>query len=236
MPKYNELIINGRSTGDLPFFCGVVENSAPTRAEKKNKYYELDMVNGAVVQTIDAWSTIPKSFLFYLYDVTKADVRKLKEFIGFSGWFTSADDPDIRHIFINATLDSEPLDEFNGYTVTVNFTCEPFEYETEKEKSLGSSIVNHTNAPMYPRITITGSTTSSTFLQIGTQRMTFPTGINGKAIIECKHGIQDVVNGSGTKMNSKVRGPFFEIFPGTHPVTKGTGITAVSILERWGWI
>lgn len=236
MPKLNELIINGRSTSDLPFFCAVEENSAPTRASKKNKYHDLDMVNGAVVQTINAWSPIPKTFQFYLKEVTKSDVRKLKEFIGFSGWLTSADDPDIRHVFIDASFDSEPLDEFNGYTVTVTFTCEPFEYEPESETTLGSSVVNHTNAPMYPKVTITAATTSSTYLEIGSERMTFPNGFNGTITIECKHGIQDVKNSLGASINNQVRGPFFEILPGTHTVTKGTGITTVKILNRWGWL
>lgn len=236
MPKLNELIINGRSTSDLPFFCAVEENPAPTRANKKNKYHELDMVNGAAVQTINAWSTIQKSFRFYLHNITKADVRKLKAFIGYSGWFTPADDPGIRHVFINTSFDAEPLDEFNGYTITVIFTCEPFEYEPETEINLGSSIVNHTNAPMYPKITITGATTASTFLQIGSERMTFPNGFNGTITIECKHGIQDVKNSLGASINNQVRGPFFEILPGTHSVTKGTGITTVKILNRWGWL
>lgn len=236
MPKYNELIINGRSTGDLPFFCGVEENSAPTRAAKKNKYHDLDMVNGLVTQTIDAWNSIEKNYTFYLHEVTKTDLRTFKAFIGYSGWLTPYDDPEIHYIFSNATISSEPLDAFNGYTVNVTFTCEPFEYESEKVVTLGSSITNHTTAPMYPKIVITVNTTSNTFLQIGSQRITFPSGIDTSVTIECKHGLQDVLDKSGNKMNSKVRGPFFEIVPGTHTVTKGTGITKVEITERWGWL
>lgn len=236
MPKVNELIINGRSTSDLPFFCAVEENSAPTRASKKNRLHELDMVNGAVVQTINAWSTVSKKYQFYLHDATKSDVRNLKAFVGYSGWFTPADDPGIRYIYMDTAFSSEPLDEFNGYTITVTFTCEPFEYEPESETTLGGSLVNHTNAPMYPKITITAATTSSTYLQIGSERMTFLNGINGTITIECKHGIQDVKNNLGASINNQVRGPFFEILPGTHSVTKGTGITTVKILNRWGWL
>lgn len=236
MPQYNELIINGRSTGDLPFFCAVEENSAPTRAEKKNKYHDLDMVNGLAVQTIEAWLPVSKIYRFYLHDATKADVRKLKSFIGYAGWFTPFDDPNIHYNFVNAIFESEPLDEFNGYTITATFTCEPFEYEPERTSTLGSSIKNHTTAPMYPKIVIAGMIATSTFLQIGNQRMTFPSGIDTKVTIECKHGLQNVLDKTGNKMNSKVRGPFFEITPGEHAVTKGTGITKVEITERWGWL
>lgn len=236
MPEHNALIINGRSTGDLPFFCGVEENSSPTRAEKKNKYHDLDMVNGVAVQTIEAWSPVPKTYQFYLHDATKSDVRKLKAFIGYNGWFTPFDDPDIRYVFVNAVFSSEPLDEFNGYTVTVTFTCEPFEYEPEKVSALGSSITNHTTAPMYPKIVIAGMVATSTFLQIGSQRMTFPNGIDTSVTIECKHGLQNVFDKTGNKINSKVRGPFFEIPPGIHSVTKGSGITNIQITERWGWL
>lgn len=236
MPEYNELIVNGRSTGDLPFFCGVEENSAPTRAEKKNKYHDLDMLNSVAVQTIEAWSSVSKTYQFYIHDATKADVRKLKAFIGYSGWFTPFDDPEIHYVFVNAVFSSEPLDEFNGYTVTATFTCEPFEYEAEKVSTLGSSITNHTTAPMYPKVVITGNVATSTFLQIGSQRMTFPSGVDTKVTIECKHGLQNVFDKSGNAINSKVRGPFFEIEPGTNVVTKGTGITSIQITERWGWL
>lgn len=236
MPKFNELIVNGRSTGDLPFFCGVTENSSPTRARNKNKYSDLEMVNGVVVQTIDAWEPIDKSYIFYLYDVSKSDIRVFKSFIGYSGWFTPFDDPDIHYNFVDAVFESEPLDEFNGYTITVTFTCEPFEYESEKVTNLSNSIKNHTTAPMYPKLVIKAKTTSSTFLQIGDQRMTFPNGIDTSVTVECKQGLQNVLDKTGNKMNSKVRGPFFEITPGEHAVTKGTGITKVEITERWGWL
>ncbi|UJF15057.1 hypothetical protein LZ578_08595 [Jeotgalibaca sp. MA1X17-3] len=235
MPKYNELIINGRSTGDLPFFCGVEENSAPTRAEKKNKYYDLEMANGVAIQTVEAWKAVTKAYRFYLHEATKNDVRKLKAFIGYTGWFTPSDDPDIRYIFVNALFDSEPLDEFNGYTVTVTFTCEPFEYESETTGVLGNSIVNHTNAPMYPKLTLTGNANSSLFVQIGNQKMTFTKGIMGTVTVECKHGLQDVQTGAGKSINSQVRGPFFEVVPGEHAVSKSPGITNIQILNRWGW-
>lgn len=235
MPEYNELIINGRSTSDLPFFCGVEENSAPTRAEKKNKYYDLEMANGVAVQTVEAWKAVTKAYRFYLHEATKNDVRKLKAFIGYTGWFTPSDDPDIRYIFVNALFESEPLDEFNGYTVTVIFTCEPFEYEPETVSALGATIKNETNAPMYPKITITANTGSSLFLKIGSQTMTFTKGIIGTVIIECKHGMQDIKDSSGKRINSQVRGPFFEILPGSHTVTKSPAITNIQILKRWGW-
>lgn len=236
MPERNALIVNGKSTADLPFFCGVRENSPPARAEKKDQLYDLDMVNGNVVQTIDAWKPVTKQYLFYLHDVTKSQFRAFKAFIGWTGWFSPSDDPGMRYVYQKAVLESSPVDEFDGYEVAVTFTCEPFEYEEERTEELGSSIENHTNAPMYPRLIITGDTTSSTFLQIGEERMTFTNGIRNFVTIECKHGLQDVKDSNGLSINSQVRGPFFEIVPGEHAVTKGTGITSVQMTKRWGWL
>lgn len=235
MVELNALIINGESTADLPFFCGVTDNSPPARAIKKNKIYELEHVNGAVVQSINAYGLVEKTYNFYLHDVTVANVRRFKSFIGYSGWFTPSDDLGIRYKFINAVPTVEPLDMTDGYRVSVVFTCEPFAYENESVGVLGASIVNHTNAPMYPLIKLTGTTGANTFLQIGNQRMTFTSGINGVVFVECKHGFQDVYT-STSSINNQIRGPFFEIEPGTHSVTKGTGITAVEITKRWGWL
>ena len=85
MLVYNSLIINGKSTADFPFFVGVIENSPPTKASKKNKLFEHEHANGIQVREVDAYESITKRYKFYLHDVTKAQIRQFKTFIGYRG-------------------------------------------------------------------------------------------------------------------------------------------------------
>lgn len=234
MLKTNEFICNGKRLTDLPFYVVCEVLAPPTRSDKKNILTELPFVNGVVVQDVDAYSTVPKEYAFYLHDVTSADVRKFKAFFPDRGEFTPYDEPDLRFIYESVHLSFSVLDNVGGYEVTATFTCQPFAYEEEKTMTLGSTITNHTNAPMHPKLKITGKTGSETYLKIGEQVMRFKE-IQDVIYIECKHRHQDAYSSGGRKVNNEVKGDFFEIPVGIHRVEKGQGISSVEITTRWCW-
>lgn len=236
MIKLDSITINGKSSADFPFYVAVEEVPGISMPTKKDKIYQHEHMSGAVKQTINAWEALPLEFIFYLYDVTRSELREFKRWFKSEGTITRYDDPDMHYEYLSVSVESKPLDQVGGYEVTATFLCQPFEYEREKELDLESTLVNHTTAPMYPRLTIKGNTTSESYIRIGNQTMYFKKGIKEGLIIECKHGYQNVFNLNGTIINNQVKGNFFEVMPGTHPVTKGTGITEVKILTRWGWL
>lgn len=228
--------MNGKSSADFPFFVAVEEVPGLTMATKKDKVYRHDHMSGAVKQSINAWDPIQLEFIFYLHDVNRRQLRDFKGWIKPEGTLTRYDDPDMHYEYISVDVVSKPLDEVFGYEVTATFLCQPFEYEKETEVMVGSSITNSTTAPMYPKLTIKGNTSSESYIRIGNQSMYFKEGIVEGLIIECKHGYQNVMNLNGTILNHQVKGDFFEIMPGPNPVTKGPGISEVKMLTRWGWL
>lgn len=239
--EHNHLIINGRSSADLPFLIAVEKNSAPVKARKKNIYNELDSVSGLVVQTIDAWEPVERNYTFYLYDVTLSDVRLFKQFVGQSGQITPYNDQEMHYNYYSSEIDFETMDEddafHQNYQGTISFICEPFEYEEEQTVTVGSTIVNHTSGPMFPRLTVYGNTNARQTLTIGDQTMIFKRGVNPSITVECKFGEQNAYNQYGNLINSDIIGDFFVIPPdSTVKVTKTAGITKIDMLARWGWL
>lgn len=235
MVRYNALTINGWSTADLPFYVAVIEMPGLTMARKKDKHYNQSFSNSVTTQSVDAWETVEQMFVFYLHDADRYNLREFKALFKNQGEFMRYDD-DLMTKYVSLELTSSPMDEYNGYQVDVTFVCEPFEYEPEYEIQLGDSLLNRTSAPMYPRITCDINSTEQTYLTIGPQTMYFNLESVETVVIECKHGYQDVTNTYGAKLNSEVRGGFFEIKPGQHGVEMGPGITNVKMLTRWGWL
>ena len=234
MLKINYLIINGSSTQGLPFYVEVEELSAPNKSKKKNKFFETQHANGLIVQEIDAYEPIEKPYKLYLHGVDEKGLRQFKSFITDRGTFTPSNENDLTYYFEDVEMEIKPIDAVGGYEVEVNFICQPFGFEKEITEPLGNTIVNHTNAPMYPRIKITGLSANQTYLKIGNQTMYFKE-IQDVIYLECKHGFQDAWSSGGRKVNHEVKGDFFEIQPGTHSVTIGPGISSVEITKRWGW-
>ena len=235
MVHLNNQLINGWSTADLPFYCAVLEMPGITHAEKKDKHYEADFANGVTVQRVNAWRPKEKVFRYYLHDVTHQDLRQFVQVIGNEGNFKRFDDDLITRYF-KTMIDSTAIDEFSGYEVDVTYICEPFDYEEEYEIELTGTLINSTSAPMYPRIRFTITNTEPSFITIGNQTMYFKEGLNDEVIIECKHGLQDVTNELGDKLNGSTRGAFFEVEPGKHEIEIGPGISNARILLRWGWL
>lgn len=238
--EYNHLIINGRSSADLPFLVAVETNAAPVKAKKKNIHNELEHVNGLVVQTIDAWEAIEKKYTFYLYDVSMRDMRLFKKFLGNTGEFTPYNDPDIHFNFYAVEFVSETQDLLDGYhdnyKIEVTFLCEPFEYEKERWVTNLQSLSNFTNAPMWPRLKLYGNTSGRQSLTIGNQTISLTEGIKEFVEIECKHGHQTITDNFGYEINRQMVGPFFTIpIERDIRVIKTSGITRVDMLQRWGW-
>lgn len=233
MLKDNKLIINGHSTAEFPFLVAVEENPEPTLAKKKNKLFESDHLSGYMTRKVNAYESVVKEFKIYLYNVTAEQIRQFKLFIYDEGWFQSADD-NLKYYYDSVDFESSVLDETDGYLINLRFRCQPFGYETERRNTLGVSLNNHTNAPMYPRLefNVTGN---RAYLQMGDIRMDFLDLQGQRVTVECAHGKQDVTVTGGRKVNANTRGNFFVVKPRQNVVIEKSNVSNVTITERWCW-
>ncbi|WP_303764816.1 hypothetical protein [Abiotrophia defectiva] len=234
----NALIINGKSTADLPFLVAVEENDAVRYAKRKDKVFEEERVTGYLKQSIEAYEGIKKSYKLWCKTDSKKELRKLKAMLSEEGWFTPSDEPDLRYYYISLDTEWEVLDEVMGYPVTLVFYCQPFGMETPQVQTItnGQKLTNYTNAPMFPLIKVTGKSTVETFVQIGEQKMYLKELQEGQQVfIECTPGKQDAYTNGKQLLNERVRGNFFIVHPGDHIVNFGEGITNLEITCRWGW-
>lgn len=227
------MIINGKSTYNLPFYCVVEELDPPQKAKRKDKLFETEHGTGYMKQTVDAYEPVERKYMFYLHNVQWGDIQMFKDFIADSGWFIPFNEK-YRYDYLKSELEFAKLDAVNGYEVDVTFYCQPFAYEDEVSKKLGTKLYNETNAPMQPKFEIRGTSGQPSYLKIGEQTMHFKS-LPGVIYIECKHGHQDAWSSGGRKVNNLIKGDFFEVPPGVHEVEKGQGITEVTITERRAW-
>ncbi|MFN0602708.1 hypothetical protein [Facklamia hominis] len=238
MIKLNSLILNGESSADFPFLVAVEEVPGIVRANKKDKIFKTDYASGAMKQSVDAYDTIDLQFVFYIHDVNRNQLRQFKSWFKDGGTLTRYDDPNMHYNYLSVEVESKPLDEVYGYEVTAIFLCEPFEYEEEQTLDITNlkSITNHTNAVMYPKITLTAESSQPMSLVVGQYHMYFHKGLRGEYELECKHGLQNLINKkNGELANDLVKGRFIEVVPGENTISKTEGFTSIKMLCRWGW-
>ena len=236
--KVNQLTVNDKSTGDFDFPIFVEKNDGFRVPKKKNLLYESDRATGAKKLPVNAWPPIPKTYVLYCPTATLQDLRGIKLWASDDGKLIAADEPDVFYEIIDVDFEHSPLDDIAGYRIVVTFVVQPFGYELGQQTKTyqnGDTITNHTNAPMYPRITVYGEANDTTLLTIGDQTVALKR-IQNKLVIENKPLEQNVFTGSGDFANSWMRGGFFEI-PANTTVTVSfdEAISKIDVLERWGW-
>lgn len=235
--EINALVVAGQSTADLPFKVYVEANDGFRAPKKKNRLIETDYMTGALKEEIKAWSVIEKSYVLYCPFASLKELRQLKLWAKDHGKLTPADEPDVYYEILDVELGHARVDEISGYRVEVTFYCEPFGYEREwstRSYQSGQQLINETNAPMFPRITAYGNTSSEAMVRIGQQRLYFER-VHTKVDVECKPGQQDVFNQNGSVSNGLMRGEFFEVMPGSNEIEL-SGISRIVVLERWAWV
>lgn len=235
----DELIVNGRSSVDFDFPIFVEQNDGFRFPKKKNKLIETEYSTGAIKDTVNAWPPIPKEYLLHCPTATLKDMRKIKLWAEDNGRLIAADEPDVFYEILDVEIPHSPIADTHGYQINIIFTVQPFGFELNPQVRTyqnGSTIVNHTNAPMYPRIDVYGNHNEQTSIQIGQQTI-YLRRLQTKNTIECKYLEQNIFDQYGVPINSTMRGDFFEIHKNSsHVITLGTGIERIELLERWGWL
>lgn len=239
MITMNELIVNGKSTADFSFDVYVTKNAGYNYARKKNVLTETLYGTGAIKNEINAYPPIEKTYTIHCPFATLQDMREITTWASDSGTLIPSDEPDVYYEILDVYITDARIHEVTGYLIDVIFTTMPFGYElNEQVRSLtnGDILVNHTNAPMYPRIDVFGTSASEVSIQIGSQVVKLRE-LNQKATIESKPLHQTVLDNTGREKNSIMNGDFFEIKKGsTNIVTLSSGITRIEMTTRWAWL
>lgn len=239
MTRINELIINGKSTADFPFDVYVTKNAGYNYAKKKNVLFENTYGTGAIKNENNAYPPIDKPYTLYFPYATLQDMREVTRWISDSGTLIASDESDVFYEILDVNVADTPLHEVTGYQVELVFTTMPFGYEhngSVKQFLDGETLINSTNAPMYPRVDVYGTSASEQSVQIGNQVVKIRT-LNEKVTIECKPLEQTVLDNNGKELNSVMSGDFFEIQKETtNQITLSSGISRIEITERWAWL
>lgn len=238
MITLNELIVNGKSTADFSFDVYVTRNAGYNYAKKKNVLFESTYGTGASKNEINAYPPIEKTYTIHCPFATLQDMREITTWASDSGTLIPSDEPDVFYEILDVNVTDARIHEVTGYLIDVIFTTMPFGYELyEQVRSLksGDTIINHTNAPMYPRIEVYGTSATEQSIQIGGQVVKIRT-LNQKLTIESKPLSQTVLDNTGRELNSVMSGDFFEIPKGsTNQITLSSGISRIEMTERWAW-
>ena len=239
MVKINELIVNGKSTSQFPFPVFVEENDGFRLPKKKNSIIETKYTTGGIKETVNAWPPIEKSYVIYCPTATLKDLRQVKLWAKDYGKLVASDDPDVYYEILDTDLSHSKLEPVSGYRIALTFTVQPFGFEHKVKTNTynsGQVLVNATNAPMYPRVVINGTSNKQTSIAIGKQKI-YIANIQGKITIECKFLEQNVFDHNNARANHVMRGDFFEILPDSkNNIQLGPGINSIDILERWCWL
>lgn len=239
MARDNALSIDGVSTNDFDFKVHVLSNDGFRFPEKKNRLVETDYITGAIKDEVKAWSTIDKTYIIHCLTEDFKNLRQIKLWAKDHGKLIAADEPDVYYEILDVDIAHSNVDKLRGYELEVTFTVQPFGYEHEMPINTyydGQTLINHTNAPMFPRIKIIGNSNEQTELTIGDQTIYLKKLVNA-VTIECQYLEQNVLDQYDSPANSIMRGEFF-IIPkdSENKITFEDGIERIEITERWGWL
>ena len=257
MITLNELIVNGKSTADFSFDVYVTRNAGYNYAKKKNVLFESTYGTGASKNEINAYPPIEKVYTIHCPFATLQDMREITAWASDSGTLIPSDEPDVYYEILDVHITDARIHEVTGYLIDVIFTTMPFGYEINQrtgvywDKSpdplltrMGTDLVfvgdgklfNHTNAPMYPRIDVYGTSANEVQIQIGRQEVKLRY-IDEKITIESKPFEQGVYDKNGRELNSVMSGDFIEIPKNTtNSVITSSGIDRIEVLSRWAWL
>jgi len=239
MARDNSLTINGVSTNDFDFKVHVLSNDGFRFPKKKNQLIETDYITGAIKKEVKAWPAIEKTYIIHCLTHDFKNLRQIKLWAKDYGRLVAADEPDVYYEILDVDIAHSTIDQLKGFELEVTFTVKPFGYEHETPVNTyynGESLINHTNAPMFPRIKIIGNSNEQTGLTIGDQTIYLKNLVEA-VTIECQYLEQNVLNQYDSPTNSIMRGEFF-IIPedSENEIRFEDGIERIEITERWGWL
>ena len=231
------LVYNGRETTE---FNLKLENGVTFASPSKN--FELEKIgglDGEVVTGDGTLNNVTRDFPFTVSSDKKRNVQEIATEL--SAWLKSSNewhdlefsgDPD--YIYRAIYIDEYNLDRVTNFygKVVLSFICKPYKFlkSGRDEITLGTNIINPTNRPSRPKITIKG--TGNITLKIGDALWEFK-NVSGGIVVDTLLDVVTSLTGGVSAWDKIATYPLPTIPPGTHTVTKTGTITEIKIIPRW---
>ncbi|HFI0358107.1 TPA: hypothetical protein ACGOWA_001261 [Streptococcus suis] len=225
-----ELKVDGISTKTIVgcIVAGLGEDRASSPRFVEETVYGMNGTN----RTIEAYDEVDRVLTFHCASL-EAVRQLIKLFKGLDKRLEFWHIPNSFYYF-DYKSSSYKINHKCSWDVSIKISLKPFRYLSEVEDIVltqSGAITNIGDIFSEPRIEVFGNGTTS--LTIGKQVLRL--NLDTKAVIECRHGYQNIYDKNGVIKNSiRISGPFFEI-PAqvTSGVVLGSGINRVVIHPRW---
>ena len=231
------LIYNGRATTE---FNLKLENGVTFASPSRN--FELERIgglDGEVVTGDGTLNNVTRDFPFTVSSDKKRNVQEIATEL--STWLKSSNewhdlefsgDPD--YIYRAIYIDEYNLDRITNFygKVVLSFVCKPYKFlkSGRQEITLGTNIINPTNRPSRPKITIKG--TGNITLKIGDALWEFK-NVSGGIVVDTLLNAVYNLDKSALAWDKTITYPLPRIAPGKQLVTKTGTVTDIKIIPNW---
>lgn len=230
-------VFNGHNSSEY----GICIENTPdlNRPERKYNVYKIPGRSGDVVEQLDAYNNINKTYQVWAANDYFSDV--VKDYNAIASWLYTSNgycrleddfEPDTFRLgYFVGPMDVENLLNMYGKT-KLTFNCRPERFYKDGEKVItvanGSTIQNRTSFTAKPLIKVAGS--GNITLRIGSHTMTI-TGLVDYIYIDCD--TMDAYRQSAENKNNMISGDFPVIDPGNQSVYTTGNVTSIQVTPRW---
>ena len=231
------LIYSGRATTE---FNLKLENGVTFASPSKNLELEkIGGLDGEIVTGDGTLNNVTRDFPFTISSDKKRNVQEIATEL--RTWLKSSNewhdlefsgDPD--YIYRAIYIDEYNLDRVTNFygKVVLSFVCKPYKFlkSGRQEITLGTNIINPTNRPSRPKITIKG--TGNITLKIGDALWEFK-NVSGGIVVDTLLNAVYNLDKSALAWDKTITYPLPKIAPGKQLVTKTGTITDIKITPNW---
>ena len=227
----------GRESSD--FGLRIEDGLAFSSPERDIQFEEIKGRDGDVIIDNQRLKSIDKSFPVTLFPLPGKTLSQQTSDI--SNWLKqSVKNTPIEvssesdYVYMGMYYEKYSIDQFmvRYGKVVLNFKVMPYKFlkSGREEITLGTNIINPTNRPSRPKITIKG--TGNITLKIGDALWDFK-NVSGGIIVDTLLDVVTTLDGKNLAWDKTITYPLPKIAPGKQLVTKTGTITDIKIIPNW---
>lgn len=217
------------------FNLAISEDISFSSPQIRGNFEEIKGLDGELFLSDNKLKNVPKKFYVLMLD------KSIDKISGVSNWLksdanwgeleTSIDQDYIyQAIFVDEYDFESTAEDYDKAVLT--FVCKPYKFLKTglNEITLGTDIINPTNRPSRPKITIKG--TGNITLKIGDALWEFK-NVSGGIIVDTLLDVVTTLDGKSLAWDKTITYPLPRIAPGKQLVTKTGTITDIKIIPNW---
>ena len=226
------VIINNQNTKILGF--ALKGRPSIPSANKKIETIEVEGRDGSLTRFLgyeDLKFSLDFNILFQK-DI-KQKLREIKGIIASASQLSFDDSPTFFYKIKQAQISDTGTVIKSSGIFTVDFVCEPYEFEQSNTVTYTSSatIVNRTTTTALPLIKVTG--TGTVVLKVNGIGITL-TNLTNYIVLDSQ--IQEAYSGLTTNMNQNMNGEFPIFTIGNNTINWTGTVTKIEITNNWRWL